>query len=301
MKYTGTTWRPPFEAFSLLLQVTVGCSHNRCAFCSMYRDVPFAVESMEQIEADLREARETHPRVDRVFLVNADPFCLSGRRLTAIAKKIIEHLPEVKSIGMYASIQNIVSKSDEELKELRRLRISGLNVGLESGLPEVLDELGKGFSLDEARFQLKRLKRAGIGFSVNIIIGAAGGERHRENALASARVVNEVEPDLIFVATLHLEHESPLRNDLLRGAFKENTLRETIEEEKLFLENLELEGTRFFGRHPSNAIPLDGTLSRDKKRMLLTLDEGLRFLPARHLDIPYTRLVRGREGAIRLS
>lgn len=301
MKYTGTTWRPPFEAFSLLLQVTAGCSHNRCAFCSMYRDVPFAVEPMEQIEADLLEARETHPRVERVFLVNADPFCLSGRRLKTIAEKIIEHLPEVKSIGMYASIQNIVSKSDEELKVLRRLRISGLNVGLESGLPEVLDELDKGFSLEEARFQLTRLKQAGISFSVNIIIGAAGGERHRQNALASAKMVNEVEPDLIFVATLHLENESPLRNDLLKGVFKENTLRETIEEERLFLENLKLEGTQFFGRHPSNAIPLDGTLSRDKKRMLQALEDGLRFMSSKHLDVLYTRLVRGREGAIQLS
>ena len=301
MKYTGTTWRPPFEAYSLLLQVTVGCSHNDCAFCSMYRDVPFEVESMEQIEADLREARETYPRVDRVFLVNADPFCLSGKRLKAIAEKVIEHLPEVESIGMYASIQNIAAKSDLELEELSRLRISGLNVGLESGLPEVLENLNKGFTLEEAKIQLKRLKRVGIDFSVNIITGAAGGEKHRENAIASAQVVNEVEPSLIFIATLHLEHESPLRDDLMRGAFKEDTLRQTIAEERLFLENLKLKHTRFFGVHPSNAVPLDGMVTRDKEELLARLDEALQYIPEKYLDVPYTQLVRGREGRIQFD
>lgn len=300
MKYTGTTWRPPFEAYSLLLQVTAGCSHNKCTFCSMYRDVQFDVESMEQIEADLREARETYPRVERVYLVNADPFCLSGKRLKAIAEKVIEHLPEVQSIGMYASIQNIKSKSDDELKELSRLRISGLNVGLESGLPEVLNELNKGFTLEEAKVQLQRLNKAGIAFSVNIIIGAAGGERYCENAIASAQVVNEVKPSLIFIATLHLEHESPLRTDLMNGVFNEDTLGQTIAEERILLEHLELDGTRFFAAHPSNAIPLNGSLPMDKERMLLELESGLKRIPEKYLDVPYTQLVRGREGAIRL-
>lgn len=301
MKYTGTTWRPPFEAYSLLLQVTVGCSHNKCSFCSMYRDVPFKVESMEQIEADIREARTTFPRVDRVFLVNADPFCLSGKRLKAIAEKIIEILPEVESIGMYASIQNIAGKSDDELEELNRLRISGLNIGLESGLPEVLGNLSKGFTLDEARRQLDRLNQAGIGFSINIIVGAASGKRHRENAIASAKVVTDAKPGLVFIATLHLENPCPLRKDLIRGVFKENTLREAIEEELLFLRHLDLEETRFFGMHPSNAIRLNGRLPEDKERMIQVLEDGLGLIKPKYLDTPYSQLVRGREGAISLD
>lgn len=299
MKYTGTTWRPPFEANSLLLQVTSGCSHNKCRFCSMYKDVGFAVESLDQIEADLREARETYLRVDRVFLVNADPFCLSGKRLKAIAEKIIEILPEVETIGMYASIQNITGKSDEELSELSRLRISGLNVGLESGLPEVLDEMGKGFTLGDAEYQLERLNRAGIPFSVNIIIGGAGQSKYRENAIASARVVNKVRPSLIFIAALHLEHDCPLRDDLIQGRFQENTLGDTIKEELLFLEHLELENTWFFGLHPSNAVPVTGRLQEDKAHMIKKLTEGLVLIAPDDLSTPYTQLVRGNEGAVR--
>ena len=301
MKYTGTIWRPPFEADSLLLQVTVGCSHNKCTFCSMYQDLPFGIESMDQVEADLKEARATYRHVERVFLVNADPFCLSGKKLKALAEKIIAILPEVKSIGMYASVQNIVGKSDGELAELRSLRVRSLNIGMESGMAEVLRELNKGFTLDEARHQLGRLNRAGIEFSLNIILGAAGGKRYRENALASAQVVNETNPSLIFIATLHLEHTCSLRRDLINGIFKEDTLRQTIEEERLFLENLDLSNTRFFGLHPSNAIGLNGILPADKSRMLRELDNGLNLIETRYLDIPYTQLVQGQEGAIGLK
>lgn len=301
MKYTGTTWRPPFEANSLLLQVTAGCSHNKCRFCSMYKDVEFAVESLSQIETDLKEARKTYFRVDRVFLVNADPFCLSGKKLKAIAEKILEILPEVESIGMYASILNIAGKSDEELSELSRLRISGLNVGLESGLPEVLDDMGKGFTLNEAEYQLERLNRAGIFFSVNIIIGGAGHSRYRENAIASARVLNNVHPTLIFIAALHLEHDCSLRRDLLKGRFRENTLGETLEEELLFLKHLKLQGTWFFGLHPSNAIPVTGRLQEDKEQMITKLTNGLKMISPDDLSTPYTRLVQGNEGAVRFS
>ena len=118
MKYTGPVFRPPFEAHSLLLQVTVGCSHNKCTFCTMYRDTPFQVESMEQIEKDLREARQSYALVRRIFLVNADPFVLSADKLKAIAEKINEIFPEIETIAMYASVKNIIDKTDEELKEL---------------------------------------------------------------------------------------------------------------------------------------------------------------------------------------
>jgi radical SAM superfamily enzyme YgiQ (UPF0313 family) len=139
MKYTGTIYRPSFEAGSLLLQVTVGCSHNRCIFCGMYKDFPFEEESMEQIEKDLKEARTMYSHVNSVFLVNGDPFTLSAGKLKAIARKISEILPEVQRISMYASINNIKTKTDEELKELRSLKINDLNIGVESGLPEVLE------------------------------------------------------------------------------------------------------------------------------------------------------------------
>ena len=151
MKYTGTTYRPPFEANSLLLQVTAGCSHNKCTFCTMYKDVPFEVESMEQIEADLREARGRRKRIKKVFLENGDPFVLSADKLKQIAEKIEEIIPEVENISMFATIKNIIDKTDDELKELRKLKINNLNVGIESGLEEAVEFMNKGYTVEVAK------------------------------------------------------------------------------------------------------------------------------------------------------
>ena len=144
MHYTGTIYRPPFEARSLLLQVTTGCSHNRCSFCTMYRDEQFGVEPLGQGEVDIQEAREYVPNVTRVFLENGDPFVLSADRLEEIAVMVHAYLPKVETIAMYASIKNVIGKTDEDLKRLRILGINELNIGVESGLDDALSYMNKG-------------------------------------------------------------------------------------------------------------------------------------------------------------
>jgi len=267
----------------------------------MYRNVPFDVEQIEQIEKDLEEARLLYPRVRRVFLVSGDPFVLKADQLSRIAEKINHHLPEVETIAMYGSIANIAGKSDEELKALRALNINDLNIGLESGLPSVVKELLKGFTIEQAKVQIQRLAAAGFDFSLNIIIGAAGSARWEANALASAKIVNELQPHLIFVAALHLEEDCELATRLQQGLFIENTLRENIEEEIMFLENLELDRTRFFAVHPSNAIPVDGYLPQDKGKILQLLKNGRDSIEAKWLNTRNTSLVKGGEGAILLN
>ena len=187
MKYTGLTYRPPYEADSLLLQVTAGCSHNRCSFCTMYRDVPFEEESMEQIESDLQEiagaiaaargARRYVPDISRVFLENGDPFCLPADRLAEIAQLVHRYLPGVERIAMYASVKNIRSKTDAELRMLRGLGINELNVGVESGLDDALARMNKGYTAEQAFYELGRLRDAGIDYGANIIFGCAGAGR----------------------------------------------------------------------------------------------------------------------------
>ncbi|BCG61131.1 radical SAM protein [Paenibacillus sp. URB8-2] len=294
MKYTGPVYRPPFEANSLLLQVTVGCSHNECSFCTMYSDVPFQIETMEQIEQDLWEARRVYPKVNRIFLVNADPFALSADRLKSIAVKINEILPEVETIAMYASVNNIRNKSDEELKELRALKINDLNIGLESGMPEVVEHFNKGFTVDEAKVQLQRLTEAGIDFSVNIIIGGAGSGKSHENAIANSKLLNEVKPKLIFIATLHVDPGSPLDEEVKEGLFIENTLRQNIEEEIETLKGLNLDYTYFFGLHTSNIIPVHGMLPDKKDEMIAALKEGLNSIGGEYLDGHLKKGVEGR-------
>jgi radical SAM superfamily enzyme YgiQ (UPF0313 family) len=293
MTYTGPVFRPPFEANSLLLEVTVGCSHNACTFCTMYRGTPFLVSPMEQIEQDLREARAQYRSVRRIFLVNADPFVLSAAKLKEIALKIQEVFPEIETIAMYANVSNIIGKTDEELRELRELKINELNIGIESGMDEVLHHLNKGFTLEQARTQLKRLNAAGIDFSANIILGAAGMEKSMENAIANAELLNEVKPYLIFIATLHVDPGSPLYDELQAGTFVENTLGQNLTEELEMLRRLRLNGTAFFGLHTSNVIPVAGTLPRDQERLIAQLENGTRSIPRRVLD---SRPEKGYEG-----
>lgn len=298
MKYTGPIFRPPFESNSLLLQVTVGCSHNKCTFCTMYSGVPFKTESLEQIEKDLLEARETYSHVKRVFLVNADAFVLSGEKLKMIANKINEILPEVETIAMYASVNNIKDKTDDELKELRALKINDLNIGVESGSSTVLKLLNKGFTPDEAKTQLGRLTKAGIDYSVNIIIGAAGIDESLHHAIESSNFLNELNPSLIFVATLHVDQGSPLEIKLKNGEFKENSVKQNIIEEIEFLSRLNLNNTYFFGYHTSNAIPIGGFLNEDKEQILNSLHKGMESISKDILD---SHPEKGSEGNIILS
>ena len=151
---------------------------------------------MEQIEKDLREAREYVPNMTRVFLENGDPFCLSAEKLSVIAVKIHEYLPKVETIAMYASIKNIRGKSDEELRRLRSLGINELNIGVESGLDEALSRMNKGYTAEEALTELARLNAAGMDYGANIIFGCAGEGHSRENAEATARLLNETKPYL---------------------------------------------------------------------------------------------------------
>jgi len=296
MKYTGTTFRPPFEANSLLLQVTVGCSHNKCSFCTMYRDTPFSVESMEQIRTDLAEARAYVPGARRVFLENGDPFALSADRLAEIAEAVHEFLPAVETIAMYASINNIRSKTDEELVRLRNLGINELNIGVESGLDEALVLMNKGYDSKEALYELGRLRAAGMDYGANVIFGGAGAGKTRENAIATAELINKTSPYLIFTGTIHADPGCPLYDDMQTGRFPEPTFGEHIDEEELFLQELDVENCLYFGLHPSNVVRMQGWLSRDKQAMLEEVKNTRQRLQIRLNDVP----VRYGEGAILL-
>ena len=273
MHYTGPIYRPPFEASSLLLQVTVGCSHNKCSFCTMYRETAFAVCPPEQVEADIDEAALRYGDATRVFLENGDAFVLSADRLARIAESIHAKLPKVQTITMYASILNIRTKTDGELRRLRELGVNELNIGLESGLDEALTRMNKTYTAKEARDELLRLKAAGFDSGLNVILGAAGAEHRRENAEATAELLNAVQPFLIFTSTVHADPGCPLYEDIRSGAFREPTFGEYLEEEEALLEGLELEDTYFFGAHPSNVLPMRGILPRDREAMLHALRE----------------------------
>ena len=294
MNTTGIVYRPPFEANSLLLQVTTGCSHNKCTFCTMYHDVPFTMCPLEQVEADLEEAALFRPDVKRVFLEHGDPFTMPAERLLKIAELIHRKLPKVETIAMYASIQNIRRKTDAELRRLREAGINGLDIGVESGLDEALSMMNKGHTAQESIEQLQRLKKAGIDFTPNIILGCGGAELWRENAEATAAMINAVQPKQIFTGTLHAEPGCKLYGEMKSGAFHECTFRQLLDEQELLLSRLELEECYYFSSHPSNVMPMQGWLPKHKQDMLEAVGEMRATLADRLDEIP----VRGGEGSI---
>ena len=295
MHYTGTTFRPPYEALSLLLQVTTGCSHNACTFCSMYRDVPFGISPLNEVEADVAEAANVQPDATRVFLENGDAFCLPADHLLEIARIIRTGLPQVRQITGYARVPNIATKTDEELRALAQAGFTEWNIGLESGLDDVLAFMNKGYDLVTAREQLLRLRDAGMRFSVNIINAAAGPERMEEHAAANARIVNQVQPYLVFVSPLHVDPGTPLEGMLARGEFAESTMGQYIDEEIAFLQALEMDDCIFFGTHVSNPVGVAGHLPQDKQALLDDLAEGKAEFSQQLLD---AHPKKGAEGMI---
>ena len=294
MNRTGIVYRPPYEADSLLLQVTHGCSHNKCTFCSMYPDVPFTVCPMEEVQADLEEAARYCPAVTRVFLEHGDAFVLSADRLLKIAEAVHRALPRVETIAMYASIQNIKAKTDEELAKLRAAGINDLNIGVESGLDEALAYMNKGHTAGEARTQLLRLTQAGMEYTFNAILGCGGAERYIENADATADLINAVQPHLLFIGSLHAQKGCRLYEDLRTGVFRECTIGQLLEEQERLIRRLDLKDTYYFGSHPSNLVPMQGRLPDQKQDMLEVLRETRERLRGHLNAYP----LRGTEGSV---
>lgn len=297
MHFTPPVFRPAFEENTPLLQVTDGCSYNHCSFCSMYRSVPFRVSPMEEVESDLWELRQRFRYIPRLFLVNADPFCLSVKRLGDIAERIRYYFPECETITCFAHLPNIYHKSVEDLKYLRSLGINQINIGIESAVDSVLDMFQKGYHVENVYEQLGKLNEAGMQFSMNLIMGALGDGRYHELAKANADLLNATQPYLFFTTSIYSLPGSPLYEMMNRGDFRENTYGQLIAEEIEMLSALRLENTYYYGLHPSNPIPFDGRLPEDQGKIIGILKQMLTIFPDALLDKPPQR---GQEGGILL-
>ena len=241
----------------------------------MYKDTRFAIEDIEQIETDLREAKSSYGTLTRIFLINGDAFALRAGKLKTIAEKIIEHFPEMETITMYASIRNIRSKTNEELKELRDLRINDLWIGLESGSDEVIQHMNKGFTLVEAYKQLDRLNTLGIRHNGIFMLGAAGNGKGIQNAIDTAKLINISKPRLVGVTTLGFFDGSTLYKEVAEKTFTPATELEILEEEKKLIELIEVKNIPFYGSHPINTAYVAGMLPRDKEDMIKTIDDSI--------------------------
>ena len=276
MKYNGAIYRPPVEADTFLIPVTEGCTHNSCSFCNMYQGVPFRMLSLSEIEEYLREVRRSYGKycdgIRRAYLVGADPFALSAKRLLERIDLIRRYIPNLEIITMYARTDNIAAKSDEDLRALKEAGVDDLYIGVECALNDVLENLNKGYSADETREQCLRLNAVGIQHCDLLMLGTAGRGRGLECARASAALENEIGPHMILINTMSAFVGTRLDEDIKTGAFIPATEKENLEEERAFLEGLELPDCYFWAVHPLDSVKIEGTLRENKQRMLDKLD-----------------------------
>ena len=277
MHYSGSVYRPPSEAHSLIVQVTVGCSHNKCAFCNMYKDKTFRIVPIEQVMEDLAWAHNAWPGIiRRVFLADGDALILPTETLVQILTRIRKRIPTCQRVGVYGSPNSILRKTPEELETLRKLGLGIVYMGLESGNDAVLKKFDKGFDAASIIQAGQRVKQAGLLLSVTAINGLGGQEMSEAHALDTAKAFTAMKPDYVGMLTLRVYGNTPLAGWVQRGEFKllDGPLA-LARENRLLIEHMDCEGTVFRSNHASNYLALAGTLNKDKDRLLAQLDAAL--------------------------
>ncbi len=278
MHYTGTIWRPPYEAGSLLLEVAAGCTHHKCKFCTLYNDLPFSfrMSPLEDIEEDLQEAAKRNWmwgwECRHVFLTGANPFVLKSGLLMEISALVKRYFPTCESIGSFARITDIELKSDEELQRLKSAGFDGLTIGMETADEEALQFMNKGYGKKDILVQCGRLDKAGISYKFFYLVGISGKDRGQRGAKVTAEVCNQLHPELVGANMLTIYPDSELYNEIRKGNWQPEGEKEKYMEMKTLVENLAIE-TEFAAMGASNAVQLYGVLPKDKTKLLAVLDE----------------------------
>jgi len=272
MRYEGSIYRPPSEAHSLLIQATIGCAHNKCTFCSMFRDKNFRVRPLPEVLEDLQTARKTYRMVDKIFLCDGDALCLTNAALLTILERIRLLFPECQRVSVYGSPQDVLRKTPEELKRLRDAGLEMIYIGAESGNPEVLSRICKGASREEIILAVQKIEEAGIMASVTFISGMGGQDLWQRHAIDTGTMISAMEPSYVGLLTLMTEPSAPLYKDIQEGRFQLLSGEEVLAETLLMLENINVSKTCVFrSNHASNYLSLKGDLPQDKEKMMAQL------------------------------
>lgn len=273
MDYEGNIFRPPSEARSLLIQVTVGCTHNRCTYCAMYRDKRFRVKPWERVAADIEEARQAGPFTRRAFLCDGDVLSLSTDRLLRVLDEVRTKLPWIERVGVYGDTRGTAGKTVEDLVRLRDAGLGIVYHGVESGDDEVLRRVDKGATRAEVLEVGRKLRAAGIMHSVIVLLGLGGVERSREHAIATAEVVTELDPAYVGALVVTLVPGTPLHAQAEAGEYVLPDRFALLAELREMLSRIEVSACRFSANHASNYLPIRGDLPRDRAALLAMLDE----------------------------
>ncbi len=269
MHFTGTVYRNPYWPTFPLLQITQGCTHNKCKFCTMYRNVSFRIQPMEWIEEDLRELANIVPDATTIQLLSANPLALTFDKLEPILSMINKYLPKIEYIYAATRVTDIRNKTVDELKKMKDLGVREISLGVESGDDWTLDRINKGYHAEDILEQCHKLEEAGIDYWMTFLNGVAGREHSREHAINSAKIFNQCKPMLVGTGGLTLFPGTPLLEEAQRGEFTPLSEKEMLEELKLFVENLTCD-CAFTTHHTISGVNLSGPDFLARKDKIIT-------------------------------
>ncbi len=277
--YHEPLFRPPAEAYSAILQVTIGCSWNKCAFCEMYTSKKFRVKEFDILKQEIKLLHHIYKGTRKVFLADGDAFVLSAGKLLPILHEINSTFGKLQRISCYALPKNILSKSKEELIALKEAGLNLLYIGIESGNNELLKKINKGETAESIVEGINRAKEAGINASVMILSGLGGKVYSEAHAIDSARIINAVQPKYLSVLTLSLPYGETHYKNKFDGIYEQQSVLELAKELKIFVEELELTASIFRSNHVSNHLVLEGSLGKDKLKIIEQIENALRCIP----------------------
>jgi len=276
MHYEEACIRPPSEAFSILLQVTLGCSHNKCTFCGTYKDKRFTIKDDKVILSDILFASRYMKKQDRVFLMDGDALIIPQKRLIWILENIREHLPWARRVGAYANVKSIKMKSLEDLIDLKEKGLGILYLGVETGDEEVRKKIRKGSGARTLIDMGKKVREAGIKLSVTVLLGIAGRERSLEHARATGELLSAMDPNYVGALTVMVIPGTPLYDDLSKGDFQLPSEEGFLMELREMIAHTNLTRGLFYSNHASNYLPVKARLPKGKQEALDLIDSALR-------------------------
>jgi len=263
MKYEGMIIRPPSEAHSLLLQVTVGCSHNKCTFCRAYKGVKFRIKDFSEIEEDILEA-SGYGSIERVFLCDGDALIVPQKKLAPVLESLKRNIKDLKRIGTYANAKSILRKTPEELRELRELGLKIVYLGVETGDENLLKNINKGVNYEQMVNAGRKIKDAGITLSVTVLLGIGGKEKSMAHALNTAKILTEIDPDYVGALTVMVVPGTPLHEEYMSGNFKLPDTFGFLKELGIIIAKSDFTDCFFTSNHASNYLPVRARLPREK-------------------------------------
>lgn len=272
MLYEGKIYRPPSEAKSIILQITVGCQHNACTFCTMYKDKSFRIKSCTELADIITTARAQDSDAERIFLADGDAIAVDSLLLVEILDRLYETFPRLKRVGIYGGPKDILAKSPKELTDLKAHGLTMVYLGVESGNEGILTSVCKGVTAAEMIAAGQKIRESGLALSCTVIIGLGGKALSHEHALDTARVISAIDPHYLGALTLMVEPNSPLAKDIKRGRFQLLTPLESLTELRTLIKQLNVTHCVFRSNHASNYLPLRATLPDDQDELLETLD-----------------------------